>query len=143
MAESYFSILGISSDASTQEVKNAYHRLVQQYHPDHGGGDSRKFMAVQEAYNVLRDPEQRRRCRQRESFGERVPVRVVRTQSAKSSAGGFSGGSAQRKRHVWSNDESGRTRSGHVWSNETDLRYRDFDMEFEELFKRMLRTFFS
>ncbi|MFO7730509.1 MAG: J domain-containing protein [Spirochaetia bacterium] len=149
MAENYFAILGISSEASTQDVKNAYRRLAQQYHPDHGGGDSRKFMAVQEAYDVLVDPEQRRRCRQ-ESSGERVPVRVVRTRSKERSA--------ERGEPVWPMDEPvrprgeyRRSRRGHVWTDESGLGFsdlngfssRDFDMEFEKLFERMLRTFFT
>lgn len=77
MAKSYYSILGVSPDATTSEVKNAYRRLAKQYHPDHEGGDSRKFRDIQEAYSVLSDSEKRRQYEHRTS-GQPVRVRVNR-----------------------------------------------------------------
>lgn len=77
MARSYYAILGISPDASTREIKNAYRRLAKRYHPDHEGGDSRKFRDLQEAYSVLADAEKRRRYEQQRS-GQPVRVRVSR-----------------------------------------------------------------
>lgn len=82
MAKSYYAILGISPEASTSEVKNAYRRLAKQYHPDHEGGDSRKFRDIQEAYCVLADAEKRRQYEQHGS-GEPVRVRVVRPRYAR------------------------------------------------------------
>lgn len=73
MARSYYAILGISPDASTGEIKDAYRRLAKQYHPDHAGGDSRKFRDIQEAYSVLADSEKRR---QYEKGRSGTPVRV-------------------------------------------------------------------
>ncbi|MFW5908891.1 MAG: J domain-containing protein [Desulfosalsimonas sp.] len=81
MAKSYYSILGISPDASTSEIKNAYRRLAKQYHPDHEGGDSRKFRDIQEAYGVLADAEKRRHYEQ-QGAGEPVRVRVSRPRGA-------------------------------------------------------------
>jgi Ca-activated chloride channel family protein len=58
----YYSILEISHSASQEEIKKAHRRLVQRYHPDtrpDEKGTSTLFQLVQEAYEVLSDPEQR------------------------------------------------------------------------------------
>ncbi|MBS3755297.1 MAG: J domain-containing protein [Desulfobacterales bacterium] len=77
MAKSYYAILGISPDASKQEVKDAYRQLAKHYHPDHEGGDSGKFRDIQEAYSVLADAGKRREYEpQRSQKAGRVHVRV-------------------------------------------------------------------
>jgi curved DNA-binding protein CbpA len=53
MAKSYFAILGISPDATADEIRSAYRRLVKEFHPDHYAGESDRFREVQEAYAVL------------------------------------------------------------------------------------------
>ena len=53
MAKSYFAILGISSGATADEVRNAYRRLAKEYHPDYYAGGSERFQDIQEAYSVL------------------------------------------------------------------------------------------
>ncbi|MBU1102764.1 molecular chaperone DnaJ [Patescibacteria group bacterium] len=58
MSEDYYKILGISKNASPDEIKRAYRRLAQQFHPDKGG-DPEKFKEVNEAYQVLSDPQKR------------------------------------------------------------------------------------
>jgi len=59
----YYSILGVSRNANEQEIKKAYRRLARKYHPDMNKGDKQaeeKFKDVNEAYEVLSDPEKRR-----------------------------------------------------------------------------------
>ncbi|MBI2884229.1 MAG: J domain-containing protein [Candidatus Methylomirabilis oxyfera] len=59
----YYAILGVSSDASEEELKKAYRRLALQHHPDKNPGDPRageRFKAISEAYAVLMDQGKRR-----------------------------------------------------------------------------------
>lgn len=54
----YYQILGVSKDASSDEIKKAYRKLAHQHHPDKGG-DAQKFKEVSEAYQVLSDQQKR------------------------------------------------------------------------------------
>ena len=59
----YYDILGVSRDADEQEIKKAYRRLARKHHPDMNEGDEQaeeKFKDVNEAYEVLSDPEKRK-----------------------------------------------------------------------------------
>jgi len=58
MNKDYYQILGISKDASTDDIKKAYRKLAHKYHPDKGG-DTEKFKEVSEAYQVLSDKDKR------------------------------------------------------------------------------------
>lgn len=63
----YYQILGVPRDATQAEIKKAYRRLAHQYHPDKEGGDEERFKQINEAYQVLGDPEKRR---QYDQFGQ-------------------------------------------------------------------------
>jgi len=51
----YYSILGVSRNASQKDIKKAYRSLANKYHPDKGG-DSAQFQKIAEAYDTLGDP---------------------------------------------------------------------------------------
>ncbi|NLW82215.1 MAG: DnaJ domain-containing protein [Desulfovibrionales bacterium] len=59
----YYKLLGVSKDASQDEVSKAFKKLARKYHPDLNPNDSQaesKFKEINEAYEVLKDPEKRR-----------------------------------------------------------------------------------
>lgn len=59
----YYETLGVDRNASEKEIKQAYRRLARQYHPDvnKSSGAEERFKEINEAYQVLSDPENRRK----------------------------------------------------------------------------------
>jgi len=60
----YYKILGVDKNASEKEIKAAYRKLARQYHPDVNPGDrtaGERFKEINEAYQVLSDPEKRQK----------------------------------------------------------------------------------
>lgn len=62
----YYEILGVTKQASQDEIKKAFHKLAHKYHPDKGG-DEKKFKEINEAYQVLSDAQKRQ---QYDQFGK-------------------------------------------------------------------------
>ncbi len=70
MAEDYYSTLEVQRTATTEEIEKAYKKLARKFHPDLNQDDpsaKEKFQKVQQAYDVLGDPEKREKYDQ---FGE-------------------------------------------------------------------------
>ncbi|MBN1127994.1 MAG: J domain-containing protein [Chitinispirillaceae bacterium] len=96
----YYKVLGVSTTASTDEIKKAYRRLAVRYHPDKTRGDKAacgKFVEINDANQVLSDPEKRKKYDQ---FG----ADWKRYEEAGAQQGGFdwskyaSGGNTQKQR---------------------------------------------
>lgn len=82
MAQDYYKLLGIEKGASQDEIKKAFRKLAQKYHPDKPEGDEKKFKEINEAYTVLSNPEKRK---QYDTFGSNFD-------GAQGGPGGFGGG---------------------------------------------------
>ncbi len=70
--QDYYSILGISPSASTDEIKKAYRKLALETHPDRNPNDSRaeeRFKRISEAYGVLMDAQKRAQYDEYRRFG--------------------------------------------------------------------------
>lgn len=60
----YYKVLGVDRQASEDQIKRAYRDLAKKYHPDKNPGDKaaeEKFKSINEAYEVLKDPQKRKR----------------------------------------------------------------------------------
>lgn len=55
----YYKILGVSEEASQEEIRKAYRNLSKKHHPDTSQGDDSRFKEIQEAYSTLSDKQKR------------------------------------------------------------------------------------
>ena len=73
-AKDYYQILGLSKNATADQIKKAYRKLAMQYHPDRNPGKEEwanaKFKEINEAFSVLGDPEKRRQYDQFGTVGD-------------------------------------------------------------------------
>lgn len=86
----YYKVLGVDRNASEKDIKSAYRKLTKKYHPDLNNGDKEaeiKYRDVNEAYEVLGDPDKRSKYDQ---FGEQW--KYYQKGQTPPGGGGFSGG---------------------------------------------------
>ena len=66
--KNFYDVLGVSKNASEEEIRKAFRKLAAKYHPD-AGGDEQKFKEISEAYNTLSNPDKRKEYDQMLMFG--------------------------------------------------------------------------
>lgn len=64
----YYDILGVSRNATNEDIRKAFRKLAAKYHPD-AGGDEKKFKEISEAYTTLSNPDKRKEYDQLLMFG--------------------------------------------------------------------------
>ena len=116
----YYETLGVERNASDADIKKAYRRLAQRWHPDinQDPAAASRFKEINEAYQVLSDPERRQRY---DMFG---------TVGSEAGAGGFPGGFADIFDAFFGAAAAGAGRRGRPAAG-SDLRY-DLRITFEE-----------
>jgi curved DNA-binding protein CbpA len=93
-----YGLLGVSRGASEEDVRKAYRRLAREYHPDANPGDVKaedRFKEIQQAYEVLSNPNKRREYDQRSrptSKKRRSGSSTKRARGSRKTSGSASGG---------------------------------------------------
>ena len=101
--DDFYQILGVPRDASQEDIQRAYRKLARTYHPDvnHDPGAEDRFKEASEAYDVLSDPETRRRY---DAFGRdfrQVPEDVDPETWRRARAGAQSSGRRRGRGRGW------------------------------------------
>lgn len=60
MSDNFYEILNCDQNASTEDIKKSYQTLILKYHPDKQKQNTETFIRLNDAWNVLRDPDKRR-----------------------------------------------------------------------------------
>jgi curved DNA-binding protein len=123
-APDFYETLGVGRDAKADEIQRAYRKLARTYHPDvnKDPGAERRFQEISEAYDVLSDPETRRRY---DAFGpefRQVPEDVDPDIWAR----------ARQPRRANAGGDGGEQ----VWTSST---FSDLDFDFDDLLGSMFR----
>ncbi|MGM5483628.1 MAG: molecular chaperone DnaJ [Nanobdellota archaeon] len=134
MSDDYYEILGVSKDASKDEIRKAYKKLAKKHHPDlnKDGGSEDKFKKVNEAFSVLSDDQKRA---QYDQFGK-AGAESQGSYGGQGFGGGFEGfdfGDFDPFSDIFDSFFGGRTRRRRARKG-ADLQ-TDIEITLEEAFK--------
>ena len=91
----YYKTLGVAKNASAEDIKKAYRKLARKLHPDVNPNDKeahKKFQQINEAHEVLSDPEKRKKYDQYgENWKHADQYEQARQQQQQQGGGGFGG----------------------------------------------------
>src|ERR687895_1447039 len=85
----YYELLGLSRRASQDDIRRAYRKLVREHHPDTNPGDpsaEERFKEIQQAYEVLSNPEKR------QGYDQRLHASSTRSSGAPRAGAGAGAG---------------------------------------------------
>ncbi|NTU90132.1 MAG: DnaJ domain-containing protein [Actinobacteria bacterium] len=89
--DSFYDILGLARSASAEEIKKAFRKLARKHHPD-TGGDEETFKKINEAYEVLSDPEKKKNYDQLGRYTGGIPFGGYGGTSRDATYRGYPGG---------------------------------------------------
>lgn len=144
----YYKILGIDKNASQKDIKTAYRKLARKYHPDLNPNDKeaeKKFKEINEAYEVLSDPEKRKKYdkygKDWEHADEFEQARHQRQQSSSSFQGKSSGGFSESDYSDFFESMFGgrRSRSSQVKFKGQDY-HAELHLDLKEVYEKHKRT---
>lgn len=95
MARDYYDVLGLKRGASQKEIKQAYRKLARKHHPDVNPGDKgaeERFKEINSAYEVLNDPEKRKKY---DRYGDRWEMADAYEKARREAGTGAGGGGWQ------------------------------------------------
>lgn len=122
----YYEILGVNKDASQDDIKKAYKKLARKYHPDLNPNDSdahRKFQEINEANEVLGDPEKRKKYDQYGENWKHVDEFEAQRKQYGQQGGGFGGGFSDFFESMFGSRRGGGNHSNH------EFRGQDYTAE--------------
>src|SRR5687768_14810390 len=132
----YYKILGLEKNASSDDIKKAYRKLARKYHPDLNPNDKeahKKFQQINEANEVLSDPENRKKYDQYgkdwkhgEEFEKARQQQRQYANSRTHSGQGFSGGFSEEDFSEFFSSMFGQSRSR---AREAKFRGQDYEAE--------------